>query len=157
MIAETCRWQNPAARNKSTQVNTIVLTRCSCSWCAHSACARTLTVTWPLPLSWHQYYLVLDPHRLRLRKMDFHLVLLLLGALAFHPVLSDIPEHMIKSLPGWDAPLPTTQYSGYIQISATKYLHYWWVVELCLTKNIYIKNSLLSSASLLCAYKFALQ
>jgi len=59
--------------------------------------------------------------------MDFHLVLLLLGALAFHPALSDIPEHMVKSLPGWDAPLPTTQYSGYIQVDATKYLHYWFV------------------------------
>lgn len=69
---------------------------------------------------------ILDPHRLDYEtKMDFHLVLLLLGALAFHPALSDIPEHMVKSLPGWDAPLPTTQYSGYIQVDATKYLHYW--------------------------------
>jgi len=59
--------------------------------------------------------------------MDCYLVLLLLGALTYQPALSDIPEHMVTSLPGWDAPLPTTQYSGYIQINATtgKNLHYW--------------------------------
>ena len=55
-------------------------------------------------------------------------VFLLLSVLVLsHPVLSDIPEHLVKSLPGWDGPLPTTQYSGYIQIDATtgKNLHYW--------------------------------
>ena len=60
-------------------------------------------------------------------------VLLLLSVLVLsHPALSDIPEHLVKSLPGWDGPLPTTQYSGYIQIDATtgKNLHYWWVSDL---------------------------
>jgi len=84
--------------------------------------------------------------RHRLRKMDFHLVLLLLGTLAFHAALSDIPEHMVKSLPGWDAPLPTTQYSGYIQVDATKYLHYWWVVEL----RLWLKNCEIFPSKIVC-------
>ena len=59
--------------------------------------------------------------------MDVHFAFLLLGVLTYQPALSDIPEHIVTSLPGWDGPLPTTQYSGYIQTDATtgKYLHYW--------------------------------
>ena len=54
-------------------------------------------------------------------------VVLLVAVLAVSPGRSDIPEHLITSLPGWDKPLPTKQYSGYIEINATtgKYLHYW--------------------------------
>ena len=55
-------------------------------------------------------------------------VLLLLSVFVLSRLaLSAIPEHLVKSLPGWDGPLPTTQYSGYIQIDATtgKNLHYW--------------------------------
>jgi len=33
----------------------------------------------------------------------------------------------ITWLPGWDAPLPSPQYSGYLNISSTKHLHYWFV------------------------------
>ena len=38
-----------------------------------------------------------------------------------------IPGDQVLSLPGWDGPLPTKQFSGYIEIDATtgKYLHYW--------------------------------
>ena len=38
---------------------------------------------------------------------------------------ADIPEHFIESLPGWSGPLPSRQYSGYINVSATKHMHYW--------------------------------
>merc|ERR1719272_447665 len=34
---------------------------------------------------------------------------------------------LINSLPGWEGPLPTKQYSGYLNVSATKRLHYWLV------------------------------
>lgn len=33
----------------------------------------------------------------------------------------------ITSLPGWDGPLPSKQYSGYVDASKTKHLHYWFV------------------------------
>eukprot|EP00118_Oscarella_pearsei_P025188 m.307689 g.307689 ORF g.307689 m.307689 type:complete len:454 (+) comp42636_c0_seq1:59-1420(+) len=40
-----------------------------------------------------------------------------------------IPEHEIKSLPGWDRPLPSRQYSGYLPVDTSKthyrFLHYW--------------------------------
>ena len=53
--------------------------------------------------------------------------LVLIASLVLSPALADIPEHKIKELPGWKGALPTTQYSGYIEINATtgKYLHYW--------------------------------
>jgi carboxypeptidase C (cathepsin A) len=35
----------------------------------------------------------------------------------------------IKSLPGWTGPLPSPQYSGYLNISSTKHLHYWLVLS----------------------------
>ena len=55
--------------------------------------------------------------------------LVLIASLVLSPIRADIPEHMIKQLPGWKGALPTTQYSGYIEINATtgKYLHYWYV------------------------------
>jgi carboxypeptidase C (cathepsin A) len=33
----------------------------------------------------------------------------------------------ITSLPGWTGALPSRQYSGYLDISSTKHLHYWFV------------------------------
>jgi carboxypeptidase C (cathepsin A) len=33
----------------------------------------------------------------------------------------------ITMLPGWTGPLPSPQYSGYLNISSTKHLHYWFV------------------------------
>ena len=52
---------------------------------------------------------------------------LLLGALLVVPGYSDIPDDLIKSLPGWSGPLPSPQYSGYIKLDQTsgKRLHYW--------------------------------
>eukprot|EP00039_Didymoeca_costata_P018723 m.334701 g.334701 ORF g.334701 m.334701 type:complete len:473 (+) comp17413_c0_seq1:23-1441(+) len=34
---------------------------------------------------------------------------------------------LITSLPGWNGPTPTKQYSGYLNVSSTKRLHYWLV------------------------------
>lgn len=55
------------------------------------------------------------------------LALLLLAAFSLSAVLCDIPAHEVKSLPGWEGPLPTRQYSGYIDINPAtgKNLHYW--------------------------------
>ena len=33
----------------------------------------------------------------------------------------------IASLPGWDAPLPSRQYSGYLDASQGRHIHYWFV------------------------------
>lgn len=48
------------------------------------------------------------------------------GVLAV-PCLAAVPGDEVKGLPGWEGPLPTTQYSGYIEIDTLKqsYLHYW--------------------------------
>lgn len=63
--------------------------------------------------------------------------LVFIASLALSPARADIPEHMIKELPGWKGALPTTQYSGYIEINATtgKYLHYWCVCLVCRKAN----------------------
>ena len=52
---------------------------------------------------------------------------LLFGALFIVPSYSDIPDDLIKTLPGWSGPLPSPQYSGYIKLDSTsgKELHYW--------------------------------
>jgi len=42
-------------------------------------------------------------------------------------VYAAIPADMITSLPGWNAPLPSAQYSGYLNIAGGKHLHYWLV------------------------------
>ncbi len=34
---------------------------------------------------------------------------------------------VVKSLPGWDGPLPSKHYSGYLDASETKHLHYYYV------------------------------
>ena len=52
-------------------------------------------------------------------------VLLVLGASGFLHCLADIPGDLITSLPGWSGPTPTKQYSGYINVSDTKHMHYW--------------------------------
>ncbi|KAL5463745.1 hypothetical protein EMCRGX_G032672 [Ephydatia muelleri] len=54
---------------------------------------------------------------------------LFLVSLQLQPITPAVAGDEIASLPGWDGPLPTKQYSGYIEIDATtgKYLHYWFV------------------------------
>jgi serine carboxypeptidase-like clade 1 len=38
-----------------------------------------------------------------------------------------IDADLIQALPGWNQPLPSKQYSGYLNISGGKHLHYWLV------------------------------
>jgi len=41
-----------------------------------------------------------------------------------------IDKDLVNNLPGWDQPLPSKQYSGYIQVTTSspfKFLHYWFV------------------------------
>mmetsp|Transcript_36242 Transcript_36242/g.79110 ORF Transcript_36242/g.79110 Transcript_36242/m.79110 type:complete len:467 (+) Transcript_36242:46-1446(+) len=46
-------------------------------------------------------------------------------ALAFAAAVVGAPaSHEVKSLPGWDGALPSKMYSGYLDASATKHLHY---------------------------------
>jgi len=35
-------------------------------------------------------------------------------------------EDEIASLPGWNGDLPSKQFSGYLNVSATKHIHYWF-------------------------------
>lgn len=42
--------------------------------------------------------------------------------------LAEIPGDEIKSLPGWDAALPSRQFSGFLNASDTSRLHYWLVL-----------------------------
>ncbi len=50
---------------------------------------------------------------------------LLTALYAFAPSLK--PSDEVTALPGWDAPLPSKQYSGYLPVGRTKQLHYWLV------------------------------
>ena len=34
----------------------------------------------------------------------------------------------IQALPGWEEPLPSRQYSGYLDVTSTKHIHYWLVL-----------------------------
>lgn len=54
---------------------------------------------------------------------------LLFVALFIVPGHSDIPNDLVKTLPGWSGPLPSPQYSGYIKLDSTsgKQLHYWYM------------------------------
>ena len=52
-------------------------------------------------------------------------MLLALYVYAFAPSLK--PSDEVTALPGWDAPLPSKQYSGYLPVGRTKRLHYWLV------------------------------
>ncbi|XP_062501845.1 uncharacterized protein LOC134178948 [Corticium candelabrum] len=56
------------------------------------------------------------------------MVPILLFALVSY-VNSLVPEDEIRNLPGWNASLPTRQYSGYIHVDSgkTRFLHYWLV------------------------------
>lgn len=54
---------------------------------------------------------------------------LLLGAAGLLGCYADIPGDVITSLPGWSGSTPTKQYSGYIDISDTKHMHYWFVLS----------------------------
>ncbi|XP_065842576.1 uncharacterized protein [Oscarella lobularis] len=60
-----------------------------------------------------------------------HCLLRTLAAMAalFHLTFSAIVKHEVKSLPGWDLPLPSRQYSGYLPVDAAtkhyRFLHYW--------------------------------
>jgi len=38
-----------------------------------------------------------------------------------------VPADEVTSLPGWDGPFPSKQYSGYLNIAGGKHLHYWLV------------------------------
>ena len=54
------------------------------------------------------------------------LLLLLLGASQAAPAADKI-----ASLPGWDAPLPSDMYSGYVNVTASAdremLVHYWYI------------------------------
>ena len=54
-------------------------------------------------------------------------VTLLFVALLIVPGYADIPDDLVKTLPGWSGPFPSPQYSGYIKLDSTsgKQLHYW--------------------------------
>ena len=54
-------------------------------------------------------------------------IALVFAGLFIVPSYSDIPGDLVKTLPGWSAPLPSPQYSGYIKLDSTsgKQLHYW--------------------------------
>eukprot|EP00300_Choanocystis_sp_HF-7_P024605 c26105_g1_i1.p1 GENE.c26105_g1_i1~~c26105_g1_i1.p1 ORF type:complete len:472 (+),score=104.62 c26105_g1_i1:28-1416(+) len=52
---------------------------------------------------------------------------LVLVALFAAAVLAAPQQDLITELPGWNGPTPTAQYSGYMQVSPTNFLHYWFV------------------------------
>lgn len=58
---------------------------------------------------------------------DVSAAVLLVAAFLVAPVCSDIPDDRIRMLPGWNEPLPSPQYSGYIKLdpNSGKELHYW--------------------------------
>ena len=61
--------------------------------------------------------------------MYFFLCAIVFSRLLAVFVNGDIAKDKIdgENLPGWNKPLPSAQYSGYIEVNATneKYLHYW--------------------------------
>eukprot|EP00039_Didymoeca_costata_P028038 m.19801 g.19801 ORF g.19801 m.19801 type:complete len:487 (-) comp6676_c0_seq2:269-1729(-) len=57
-------------------------------------------------------------------------MLFLLVVTLFSGALAALDEDEIKELPGWEGPLPSKQYSGYLQVPGdrgNKYYHYWFV------------------------------
>ena len=68
------------------------------------------------------------PAHPKMRKMSV-LQLLVLSVFLASPSLAAVPGDEVKGLPGWEGALPTTQYSGYIEIDSAKqsYLHYWYL------------------------------
>ena len=53
--------------------------------------------------------------------------MLLAASFAFTPGLKEPSADEVKALPGWEAPLPSRQFSGYLSVGTTKHLHYWLV------------------------------
>ena len=58
--------------------------------------------------------------------------ILLAFSATFFVARSAIPEHLVSSLPGFDKPLPSGQYSGYLPVDTApaskhyRFLHYWF-------------------------------
>jgi hypothetical protein len=52
---------------------------------------------------------------------------LLALTLGFEAASQDANADAITSLPGWTGPLPSPQWSGYLDASSTEHLHYWLV------------------------------
>jgi len=60
--------------------------------------------------------------------MRFHVaVLAALVAVSATVALAAVPADEITSLPGWSGALSSKQYSGYLNITGGKHLHYWLV------------------------------
>ena len=66
-----------------------------------------------------------SPPGLYQRTSLFAMPLFLPAILAFAPSLKLSDE--VTALPGWNAPLPSKQYSGYLAVGEHKQLHYWLV------------------------------
>ena len=60
-------------------------------------------------------------------------ILSLCAALAFPLVRGAIPEHLVESLPGFDGPIPSAHYSGYLPVGKTSgvpgFIHYWLIMS----------------------------
>lgn len=59
--------------------------------------------------------------------MSHSLFACLLVLLASSNALAEIASDEILSLPGWSGPLPSRQFSGYLNFTKTKHMHYWLV------------------------------
>ena len=66
-------------------------------------------------------------------------IALLLGTFLVAPGHCDIPDDLIKMLPGWSGALPSPQYSGYIKLdpNSGKELHYWYITVRVYMNTIY--------------------
>jgi hypothetical protein len=53
--------------------------------------------------------------------------LVLVSVALFACVTAQPANDEITALPGWDKPLPSKQYSGYLDVDGRKHLHYWLV------------------------------
>jgi hypothetical protein len=53
--------------------------------------------------------------------------LLALSCLLFSLAVADIAKDEIISLPGWSGALPSRHFSGYLNFTKTKHMHYWLV------------------------------
>ena len=53
--------------------------------------------------------------------------LILLGLSHLHTAHGVVLGDEVKGLPGWDAPLPSRHFSGYLNFSSTKHMHYYLV------------------------------
>lgn len=53
--------------------------------------------------------------------------MLRLSAALTAPVLGEVLSDEITQLPGWEGPLPSRQFSGYLDVGASKHFHYWLV------------------------------